>query len=1227
MKQRKWFRRLISTALALSLTAGLSVPAAADQGRVGTSEVALTILDPDTGERVVRRGETNLGDFCTDAYRMVLGTDVALVNGGAIRADLGPGEITYEALKKVQPFGGTIHVAEVTGQDILDALEMGARLYPEENPGFLQVSGLTYTVNTALPSTVIVDAEGDFLKVSGTYRVTNVEIGGDPLDVDTVYTLAASDYILSGGDGYSMLLDAQLLPETVDDVGALASYLSEVLNGTVGEEYADPCGQGRITVLKETEDRSDVVPDPVLRALINQTLSTPEHPRNDGDPISAGDMALLTGSDAETIDAAEDGEVFALKGLCSDNLEYQNDASVDVNLSHGIESLEGLQYAVNLKSLDLSENDISDLSPLAGLENLTYLELDRNYISDLTPLGGLTGLVHLNLYNNEITDITPLAPLKILTWFDLHYANRGKAHLPIGTLADLTALEYISIESNCLVNEDLDALAGLEHLNYIKLNANYITDLTPIASHLEGIMAGESCRIEVNNQSLPNWERALVEAPPEGGEVTLALPEVTGIDALFTPSELPLFPGASATMAQEVSGVSVDFATDEEWNPITNQAVFSFDGRTYGASLDESGQLCLSFLIEGMDMTTFETITPFVYTLYLPVELKQDALYQADLTWEGEGAFVTIDTAAGESASQTLTGSLTTASGEPVDLSEIRSIQFYAGEKAYESKIEGLEARNITVEGNTFTFQAALSEGSAFSGARCITPVVEYIRTGSETVETTPRDTLIFYLFAGDASAFRVDSTITFDLARTDGGNVTSEPVTLSIPGEDIGFVDLWDAFDTLLVTGERQEDGTYRFTLPVEQVPRIDIFYLSAREFLYPKVQTQVVWSGPVSDLAAEGLTAGEQTAPTITWAGTPVTLTGEETFTSSDPSVLKVEEDGTLTALRAGNATLTVEGLQLPMTVEGVTFPAVTVRKAEIPVAVSPAPDSGSGSGGGSGSGVTRYAITASAGEGGSISPSGTVRVAQGAGRTFTITPEAGNVIGDVRVDGRSVGAVESYTFENVRGNHTIEALFEAELPAVDVPLGGALPFADVSEDAWYYEAVAYCYENGLMAGTGETSFQPDMTTTRGMIVTLLYRLEGEPGLEAENPGDSFTDVEAGAYYGAAVRWARRQGIASGYDAERFGPNDPISREQMAAILYRYARYKGYDVTAAGDLSGFADAASVSAWALPAVRWANGAGLLQGTSAGTLNPMGTASRAEAAALLARFCENNIRE
>ena len=274
-----------------------------------------------------------------------------------------------------------------------------------------------------------------------------------------------------------------------------------------------------------------------------------------------------------------------------------------------------------------------------------------------------------------------------------------------------------------------------------------------------------------------------------------------------------------------------------------------------------------------------------------------------------------------------------------------------------------------------------------------------------------------------------------------------------------------------------------------------------------------------------------------------------------------------------------------------------------------------------------MTRYAITASAGEGGSISPSGTVRVARGAGRTFTITPEAGNVIGDVRVDGRSVGAVESYTFENVRGNHTIEALFEAELPAVDVPLGGALPFADVPEDAWYYEAVAYCYENGLMAGTGETSFQPDMTTTRGMIVTLLYRLEGEPGLEAENPGDSFTDVEAGAYYGAAVCWARRQGIASGYDAERFGPNDPISREQMAAILYRYARYKGYDVTAAGDLSGFADAASVSAWALPAVRWANGAGLLQGTSAGTLNPMGTASRAEAAALLARFCENNIRE
>ncbi|MBT9683092.1 leucine-rich repeat domain-containing protein [Pseudoflavonifractor sp. MCC625] len=152
----------------------------------------------------------------------------------------------------------------------------------------------------------------------------------------------------------------------------------------------------------EADALSDVVPDPVLRAVINQTLSTEEAPRADDAPISAEDMKQLVGSDAAEIDAAEDDALFDLKGLCSDNLDYLEQDPVSLNPSHGIHSLEGMQYAVNLKSLDLSENSITDLSPLAGLENLTYLELDRNNITDLAPLSGLTGLEHLNLYNNLI---------------------------------------------------------------------------------------------------------------------------------------------------------------------------------------------------------------------------------------------------------------------------------------------------------------------------------------------------------------------------------------------------------------------------------------------------------------------------------------------------------------------------------------------------------------------------------------------------------------------------------------------------------------------------------------------------------------------------------------------------------------------------------------------------------------------------------------------------------
>lgn len=182
---------------------------------------------------------------------------------------------------------------------------------------------------------------------------------------------------------------------------------------------------------------------------------------------------------------------------------------------------------------------------------------------------------------------------------------------------------------------------------------------------------------------------------------------------------------------------------------------------------------------------------------------------------------------------------------------------------------------------------------------------------------------------------------------------------------------------------------------------------------------------------------------------------------------------------------------------------------------------------------------------------------------------------------------------------------------------------PFTDVSESDWFFNDVKFVYQNGLMNGTSATTFSPEGTTSRGMIVTILWRMAGSPDMEDKIWGYPFADVDATAYYGTAVYWARLNGIAGGYDDATFGPNDPITREQLAAILYRYAQYKGYDVSAKADLNKFTDADEISNYALEALQWANAEGLINGKGDGVLDPRGQASRAEAAAILMRFIED----
>ena len=239
-------------------------------------------------------------------------------------------------------------------------------------------------------------------------------------------------------------------------------------------------------------------------------------------------------------------------------------------------------------------------------------------------------------------------------------------------------------------------------------------------------------------------------------------------------------------------------------------------------------------------------------------------------------------------------------------------------------------------------------------------------------------------------------------------------------------------------------------------------------------------------------------------------------------------------------------------------------------------------------------------------------------GAKVTITVTPGRNATVQHITVtdeDGERLKLTENrdgtYSFTMPSGAANVYVRFS----------GSGLPFADVPSGSWYYDDVAYVYDTGLMTGLTVAAFGPNLSTTRGMIVTILWRMENEP---AAKHGCPFADVRRGSYYEQAIAWASENGIVTGFDASTFAPDRAITREQLAAILFRFAAYRGMDaVTLRENLSRFQDQAAISAYAVSALNWAVGEGLMQGTG-DKLEPTGSATRAQVAAMLRRFIQHN---
>lgn len=512
----------------------------------------------------------------------------------------------------------------------------------------------------------------------------------------------------------------------------------------------------------------------------------------------------------------------------------------------------------------------------------------------------------------------------------------------------------------------------------------------------------------------------------------------------------------------------------------------------------------------------------------------------------------------------------------------------------------GKKTSTLTTENGKNAFKTAKSQTTVIVSASAALAAVD--QTGGVAYYTDANDALES---ANNSANENVQPHVyVLDDGSVDSGKLSNKNVTLTT-AKDVDLL-VSSGVSGMIVEGTTNQDDSKTYKL-VENTQDVEL-------------------SAPTVTLFADR---------THVYTGEKITLTASASH--NDPSitfgyvwykggkVMSGASGNTLTVTESGSYSVGVVAIK---EVSGSNYSSEEGRSNVISCTVTarPSVDPDRPSGGGSSSSDSGdYLISVDRVSGGrvTVQPG---RADKGDTVTITVYPNDGYeldelVVTDSRgneidLDARSA---TRFTFTMPSGKVTVEASFIREGGQTQIP---QTTFADVPASAWYYDAVEYVYENGLMSGVSGGWFAPNDTLTRAMLVQTLYAMEGRPA--AASAG--FADVASGDWYASAVNWAAANGVVSGVSETGFGPNNALTREQLALILYRFAQYKGYDVTGTSDLAAYADGSSVSGWAAEAMGWAVDAGLISGVGGNQIAPTGTASRAQVAQILMNFCENVAR-